>query len=57
MKLSLEQIRNITQGASDVIEENGKFKFLRFTNHEEPYVNNPNILQEFRWNSEQTEKF
>lgn len=44
MKLSTEQIKKLTRGASDVISEDGKIKFLRFTEREMPYVNNPNLL-------------
>lgn len=37
MKLNLEQIRSITQGAVDVLEEDGGFKFYRFNKEEEEF--------------------
>ena len=37
MKLSLEQIKSITKGAARVVSDNGKVKFLRFTEEQEKF--------------------
>lgn len=37
MKLNLEQIKTITYGAVDIIEEDGEFSFYRFTNEQAEY--------------------
>lgn len=44
MKLSLEQIRAVTTGAEAVEQENGRFKFYRFTQAEVAVINNYNFL-------------
>lgn len=43
MKLTYEQIRNITQGAVDILESDGYLRFLRFTEQECALISNPNL--------------
>lgn len=44
MKLSLEQIRAVTTGAEAVEQENGRYKFYRFSPAETAVINNWNFL-------------
>jgi len=43
LKLTLEQIKTVTDGVEDVIFEDNKFKFLRFTKDEINAIENPNL--------------
>ena len=44
MKLGIEQIRNVTQGASRIIFEEGKYRFFRFSETESETIDNENLL-------------
>ena len=43
MKLNLNQIKNITQGAVNVFEKDGYFEFHRFTTEQEDLYSNPTL--------------
>ncbi len=43
MKLGIEQIREITQGAKRVVSENGRYRFFRFTEAEAQLTDNQNV--------------
>ncbi len=46
MKLNLEQIKSITQGADRVLSDNGKIKFFRFTEEQQSfYEYNPDFYK------------
>ena len=43
MKLNIEQIKEVTTGAVNVLYENGKYYFSRFNEQEKKVIDNPNV--------------
>lgn len=43
-RLTVAQMRDITTGAADIAEENGRIRFLRFSEAEAAVIQNPNSL-------------
>jgi len=44
MKLTIDQIKDITTGASKITYENGKYQFFRFNDDETEVIDNPNVV-------------
>lgn len=44
MKLNIEQVRNISQGAAKIVSEDGKYRFFRFSKAEAETIDNENLL-------------